>query len=228
MITQAFILAGGRGERLRPLTDSTPKPLVKLNSGTPIDYWINFFKKNGITDIVISVGYLADKIVEHVGDGRKHGIKARYTKEEQPLGTAGALKLAKNMLAEKFFMLNCDNMLEPNLQEMEKELAEAEGMIVGVQLPDVSAGGALVIEGNHIKAFAEKSQKGPGTMSSGFYLLRKEVLNRIPEGNASIEKQVFPKIAQEGKLKVHNYNGRWTDIGTIERLEQTRKLFPEA
>ncbi len=224
---QAFILAGGKGERLRPITDAIPKPLIKLNKLTLIEYWINFFKKNGVTDLIISVGYLGDKIIQHVGDGNKYEVRIRYTKEEQPLGTAGALKLATDMLADKFFMVNCDNMLEPDLKIMEKELENAEGILTGVQIPDVSNGGALIIKNNYIESFAEKAQKGPGMLSAGFYLLKKEVLKRIPEGNASMEKQVFPNMAKEGKLKVHVYNGRWTDVGTIERLELARKLFPE-
>ena len=225
---QAFILAGGKGERLRPLTETVPKPLIKLNKLALVEYWLEFFKKNGTTDLIIAVGHLGDKIVNHIGDGSKYGVRVRYTKEEQPLGTAGALRLAEDALADKFFMLNCDNILEPDLNRMEKELENAEGIIAGVQLADVSAGGSLITKNGYVEAFAEKSQQGPGIMSSGFYLLKKEILRRIPQGNVSIEKQVFPNMAKEGKLKVHTYSGRWSDVGTLERLEHARKLFPES
>ncbi len=227
MIKQAFILAGGRGERLRPLTDTIPKPLVTLNKLTLVEYWVEFFKKRGVTDLIISVGYLGDKIIEHVGDGSKYGVQARYTTEDKPLGTAGALKLAENMLDEKFFMCNCDNMLEPDLNQLQKELDASEGIITGVHMEDVSRGGALAINDNYVESFAEKSHQGPGVISAGFYLLSKDVLKRIPEGNVSIEKHVFPEMVKEKQLRVHHYNGRWTDVGTLERLEGARKLFPE-
>jgi len=227
MLTQAFILAGGKGERLKPLTETIPKSLIKLNKLSLVEYWIEFFKKNNVKDFIIAVGHLGDKIVEHVGDGSKYGVQVRYTKEEQPLGTAGPLKLAENMLAEKFAMVNCDNMLEPDLEQMEKELGNEEGIITGVHMEDASRGGSLVVKNNYVEAFTEKKQQGPGYISAGLYLLRKDILKRIPPGNASIEKNVFTEMAKEGKLKVLHYEGRWTDVGTLERLELAKKLFPE-
>ena len=225
---QAFILAGGKGERLRPLTETIPKPLIKLNRLCLVEYWIEFFKKNNVKDLIISVGHLGDKIIEHVGDGSKYGVKIRFIKEDQPLGTAGPLKLAENMLQDTFYMLNCDNILEPDLKILQREIGDAEGILTGVSIEDVSRGGALVTKDNYIESFAEKSQQGKGIISAGFYLLKKEVLKRITDGPMSIEKEVFPNIAKERKLKVHNYTNRWSDVGTIERLEHARKLFPEA
>ena len=84
MLTQAFILAGGKGERLKPLTETIPKSLIKLNKLSLVEYWIEFFKKNNVKDFIIAVGHMGDKIVEHVGDGSKYGVQVRYTKEEQP------------------------------------------------------------------------------------------------------------------------------------------------
>jgi NDP-sugar pyrophosphorylase family protein len=222
---QAFLLAGGRGERLKPLTNDIPKPLVKLNRLSLIEYWVEYFKKNNVNDLIISVGYMGEKIQDYLGD--VEGMNIHYIVEDTPMGTAGPLKMAEHLLDDKFFMLNVDNILEPELKEMLKELGDAEGILLAAQRPDVSEYGSLVVKDNYITEFKEKSETGPGVISGGFYLLRKSILNRIPGGKMSIEKEVFTKMVEEGKLKEYHYDGRWADVGNLERLDAAKKLFPE-
>ena len=107
-INQAIILAGGRGERLRPITDTIPKVMVEINEKPLLLYQIEYLKKFGITNIILSVGYLWEKIQDFFGDGAGFGIHIQYSIEEGFLGTGGALKLAKEALNDDFFLVNGD------------------------------------------------------------------------------------------------------------------------
>ena len=108
MINQAIILAGGRGERLRPITDTIPKVMVEINEKPLLLYQMEYLKKFGITNIILSVGYLWEKIQDFFGDGAGFGINIQYSVEEGFRGTGGALKLAKEALNDDFFLVNGD------------------------------------------------------------------------------------------------------------------------
>ena len=109
---KAIILAGGLGERLRPLTDNVPKPLLPVKGKPIVQHAIENFKKHGIKDIVLSVGYRADKIKEYFGDGSKFGVKISYCVEDEPLGTGGAIKKASKGIKKTFIAINGDNVAD--------------------------------------------------------------------------------------------------------------------
>ena len=115
---KAIILAGGLGERLRPLTDNIPKPLLPIKGKPIIEHAIDNFKKYGIKDIILSVGFKADKIKEYFGNGRKLGVKISYCVEENPLGTGGAIREASKGIKEKFIAINGDNLADFNWDEI--------------------------------------------------------------------------------------------------------------
>ena len=109
-ISQAFVLAGGKGERLRPLTDSIPKPLVAVAGKPILQYNIELLARHGVAEVILGTGHLHEKIEEFFGNGKKFGVHITYSVENGPLGTGGALLAAEKMLGPRFFMLNGDNL----------------------------------------------------------------------------------------------------------------------
>src|SRR3989344_1111270 len=116
--SKAVLLVGGMGTRLKPLTDTTPKALLKVNEKTITEHLFDLLKKYGIREVILCTGYLKDKIKEYFGDGSKVGINITYVEENSPLGTAGPLKLAKKYLKESFIVSNGDELKNINIPRM--------------------------------------------------------------------------------------------------------------
>ena len=222
---QAFILAGGKGTRLKPITHEIPKPLIPLHGKPIIEYSLDLFKKFGIKDIIISVGFKKEKIKEYFGDGKRFGVNITYIEEDEPLGTAGPLKLAKKFLKSSFIACNADELKEIDLMDMfmfHKE-NNALGTIALTSVEDTSKYGVANLAGNKILDFVEKPSKeeAPSNfINSGLYILESEVIDYVPEGFAMLEKDVFPKLAQEGKLFGYPFSGYWKPIGDLKQYEE--------
>ncbi|MBD3309761.1 NTP transferase domain-containing protein [Candidatus Woesearchaeota archaeon] len=223
-IKKAVILAGGLGTRLRPLTLEMPKSLITVHRKTLIEHLLDLFKRYGITDITLAVGHMSDQIKERFGDGREYGVNISYVEEKEPLGTAGCLRLIKDRLTETFIMTNGDELKELDLEEMEKvhKDNDAAATIALWQVEDPSAYGVAKIEGNKILQFVEKPKKeeAPSNLiNSGLYMIEPEVIDMIPEGFVMLEKDIFPKLAEQEKLFGYPFKGQWFDTGTFERWE---------
>ncbi|VVB99076.1 UTP--glucose-1-phosphate uridylyltransferase AglF [uncultured archaeon] len=245
-IRQAFVLAGGKGERLRPsnalkshltplilrkqLTDEIPKPLV-LVAGKPIlEYNIELLASHGVKEIILATGYMHNKIEEHFGDGRNFGVEIIYSEEKEPLGTGGALKAAENMLDESFFMVNGDNIADFHLSEMAKKhfTKKAQATIALTEVDDISGFGVAKVDGERILEFVEKPEKGKETgrfVNAGTYVIEKKALELLPEGFSLIEKAMFPQLAKAGKLYCHMHKGLWLTTDTFERLERAENAI---
>lgn len=221
----ALILAGGKGTRLKPITNEIPKPLVPLHEKPILQHTIDLLKKHNIKEILISIGFKGDKIKEYFGNGKRFGVNIKYIEENEPLGTAGPLNLAKEFLTETFLMCNADELKNINLNDMYLFHKEKKGIgtIALTSVSDPSAYGVANLEGSKIIEFIEKPKKedAPSNLiNSGLYILEPEVLNFVPEGNSMMEKEVFPKIAKKGKLFGYHFSGQWFDTGTMERYEK--------
>ncbi|MBI4142136.1 nucleotidyltransferase family protein [Candidatus Woesearchaeota archaeon] len=221
---KAFVLAGGKGTRLAPLTKELPKPLIPLHDKPLLEHVIDLFKKYGINDMIISIGYKGDKIKQYFGDGKKFGINISYVEEQEPLGTAGPLKLAEKFLTETFVMCNADELKNINLVDMfvahKENKAKATLALTTVENP--SDYGVARMDGNKITEFVEKP-KDPNVgnlISAGLYILEPEIIKLVLNGPCSIERDVFPKIAAEGKLFGYPFSGQWFDTGTLQRYEK--------
>lgn len=225
-LNKALILAGGKGERLKPITNEMPKPMVPLQGKPILQHAVDLMKKYGITEIYISIGYKGDKIKEYFGDGSRFGVKIFYIEEDKPLGTAGPLKLAKQYLTETFVMCNADELKDIDLLDMflfHKE-KNAKATIALTTVADPSAYGVASLQGNWIQEFIEKPKNPPSNLiNAGLYILEPEVIDMVPEGFAMIEKQIFPKIAEEKKLLGYSFTGQWMDTGTMERYAKAQK-----
>jgi NDP-sugar pyrophosphorylase family protein len=224
---QAFILAGGRGERLGELTSNTPKPMIDVNGKPILEHLILEIKKHGVKEVILGLGYKAEVVQGYFGD-EKNGIKFGYSIEKEFLGTGGALKFAEAMLDNKFLMMNGDTLMDINLTEMAKlhEKSKALATIALTKVENVESFGIAKLNGNVIEEFVEKPRKedAPSNLANaGAYILEKENLKLLPDGFCLIEKTMFPALAKQRKLFGFVHKGKWLPTDTLERLENARK-----
>jgi mannose-1-phosphate guanylyltransferase len=219
---QALILAGGEGTRLRPLTSTVPKPVLPLANRPFISYMIDWLGRHGVDDIVMSCGFLAEEVQSVLGDGDGR-IRLRYIEEESPLDTAGAVKLAEDLLDERFWVLNGDILADFDLSAIERfhSRHEAVATIALVRVDDPSAYGLVRTDADgRITGFLEKpspEEIDTDLVNGGAYMLERAVLDRIEVGApTSFERDVFPALVGAG-LCGCAVEGYWLDIGTPER-----------
>ena len=225
---KVVILAGGKGTRLRPLTYEVPKALLPIHGKTLTEHLFDLFKKYEIKDILISVGYLKEKIMEYIADGVRFGVDVGYIEEDKPLGTAGPVKLARHKLNDTFIVTNGDELKDIDLEEMYK-LHKENNALVTIALTtvdDPSEYGVARLAGSKILEFVEKPKKGKSPsnlINSGLYIVEPEVIDMIPDGKSMFEKDVFPKLAEKGKLFGYPFSGQWFDTGNMDRYEKAIK-----
>ena len=220
-VLKAVILAGGYGRRLKPLTNNVPKPLIPV-LGKPIIVWqIEWLKKSGIDEIIICTGYLKEELINSLGNGRKYGVKIGYVVEEEPLGTAGALKNAEVFLDESFYLINGDNLTNLELAPL-SELSEP--YIVSMALvPLRSPYGVVKLDGERVMSFQEKPLINKVWINAGVYFMKPDIFNYLPN-RGDLETKVFPRLAREGRLKGVVYpNAYWRGIDTQKDLEEAER-----
>jgi mannose-1-phosphate guanylyltransferase len=223
---QAVILVGGEGTRLRPLTSRTPKPIVPLVDRPFIVYMLEWLRRHGVDDVIMSCGFRADQVREILGDGSAHGVRLRFAEEPEPLGTGGALRFAEDLLDERFFMLNGDVLTDIDLtaQLAQHEATGARGTLALVPVEDPTAYGLVRMhDDNAVREFVEKpspDQVDTNLISAGAYVLERSVLELIEPGrNVSIEREVWPALVGDG-LYGFPTSAYWLDIGTPDRYLQ--------
>jgi mannose-1-phosphate guanylyltransferase len=223
---QALILAGGEGTRLRPLTSTVPKPVVPLVDRPFITYMLEWLRRHGVDDVIMSCGFMASGVRNVLGDGSQLGLRLRYVEEPAPMGTGGAVKFAEQLLDERFLMLNGDVLtdldLTPQLVQHEETGARATLALIGVE--DPTAYGLVILnEDRSVAEFLEKpapDQIHTNLISAGAYVLERSVLDILePNQPASIERDVFPRLVGDG-LYGYPAEGYWLDIGTPQRYLQ--------
>lgn len=225
MVTQAVILVGGEGTRLRPLTSRLPKPVLDVVDRPFLAHMLDWLSSHGIREAVMCCGFKADVLIEHLGEGVVHGIKLTYVTEPEPRGTAGALKFAEEHLHERFVMLNGDVLTDLDLtaQIEAHEATGASGTLGLVPVEDPSSFGLVRLrEGNEVRGFVEKPKPeeiDTDLISAGCYVLeRAAALPLIPaDVNVSIEREVFPKLVDNGLHGFPHRGAYFMDLGTPER-----------
>ena len=224
---QALILAGGEGTRLRPLTSTMPKPVVPLAGQPFITHMLDWLRRHGVQDVIMSCGFLADGVRDVLGDGAGLGLRLRYLEEPKPLGTGGALKFAQDMLEERFFMLNGDVLTDIDLtaQLHQHERSGAQATLALIAVDDPSSYGLVRRNDDlSVREFLEKpsvDQIDTNLVNAGAYILQRSVLDIMaPAGTKiSIEREVFPRLVGQG-LYGYEASGYWLDIGTPDRYMQ--------
>jgi len=212
---KAIILAGGRGKRLRPITDYVPKPLIPLNNTPIIEWQIKYLKKYGVQEIIICTGYKAEMIKNYLEMKKNLGVKIKFSVEKTPLGTGGAIKHAGISIKDKsFFVMNGDIITNINL----KQLAKKQNSIAAIELK--TKFGIMETKNDKVTKFKEKKEIPDLWMNAGIYHLQKETLKDLPKiGN--IEKTFFPDYAKKGKLKTVKFkNVSWYSIDSFKDMEE--------
>jgi D,D-heptose 1,7-bisphosphate phosphatase len=233
MIDQAVILCGGRGTRLGALTAELPKPLLPVDEAPFLDLLLFELGRHGIRRILLLGGFAAARIAEYVAttpQKARFGLAVEVAVEPGPAGTGGALWYARNRLAESFFLLNGDSWFDVNFLDLAARLAQepaALGVIALRQLPDAARYGAVNLSGDRIVAFAERpTGGGPGLVSGGVYALRRAAVDRVGP-QSSLEAELFPELAAEGRLRGVVFDRYFVDIGMPEDLARARREIPQ-
>ncbi len=230
---QALVLAGGEGTRLRPLTLTTPKPVMPFAGRPFMTFMLDWLARHGVDDVILSCGFMSDAVESVLGDLHA-GMRLRYVHEDEPLGTAGPLRLALDTGAlkdERLFVLNGDVLSDMDLtaEREQHERTGARATLCLIAVDDTESYGVVPTnEAHEVEAFLEKSP-GPAPtnrINAGAYLLERDVIEQIPAGRAvSIEREIFPALVGEG-LYGYLAAGYWKDIGTPRRyLEGTWDLL---
>jgi mannose-1-phosphate guanylyltransferase len=224
---QAVILVGGKGTRLRPLTADRPKPIVPIVDRPFLAYALEWVASHGITDVVLCCGFRSDAVVDAIGDGSRHGVRVTWVFEDEPRGTAGALKLAEPHLQERFVLINGDVLTDMDLtaQLAAHEASGARATLALVPVEDPSAYGLVRLEEDgRVRGFLEKPEPediDTDLISAGAYVLERDVLDLIPAGReVSIEREVWPRLVGAGLHGFVHRDAYWMDIGTPERYVQ--------
>jgi len=227
-IKKAIILAGGKGTRLYPLTLDIPKSLIPMQGKTLTELVLDILKKYEVRDIILSVGCLSEKMQEYFKDGQEFGVNISYCVEKEPKGTAGPLILLPK-LKETFLMMNADNLFNLDFEKFYQthKNNKAVATIALTEVEDTSQYGVVKLEGQKITGFVEKpkSEDAPSHfINSGYYILEPEVFDLVKDKEfAMLEKDVFPQLAQQGKLFGYYDSGQWFDTGTPEIYERANK-----
>ncbi len=243
----AIVLAGGFGTRLRQAVSGQPKVLAPAAGRPFLDYLMAYLARQGICHVILSTGYLAEQIRAFAGDGSRWGFEVTYSEEREPLGTGGALRLASETLdSERFFALNGDTLFQVDLSRLwkahHKFQCAATLALRRVRCAEwLERGFVTLAKDGRILSFDEKPGSIQGTsperfaldrsplqgtaphtvlMNGGVYVLEKAALYSVRLGTkASLELDVFPRLAQSGQISGIVQEGYFTDIGTPESLE---------
>ena len=227
--TPALLLVGGLGTRLRTAVPSVPKPLASVGNKSFLELLIRQLKHQGIRRLIMCTGYLADQVENEFGDGRALDLEITYSKELEPLGTGGAVKLARSQLgdASEFLVMNGDSFLEIDLGsfiQFHRDRGALVSMAV-VRVEDSSRYGTVQVDsGQKVIGFLEKAgSNGPGLVNAGVYVFDPSVLERIPEGRTSLEKDLFPHLLDKG-VYAQEHSGMFIDIGIPEDYARAQQL----
>lgn len=223
---QALILVGGRGTRLGDLARDTPKPLMPIAGDKRfLDYLIEDLARHGVEEIILLAGHLAEAVEARYLGATIRGARVSVVRESAPAGTAGALRCAADRLDDVFFMTNGDSLLDMNYLALATALGpKDQGVLALRKVDDATRFGRVEVVDGHVVAFHEKDAafQGAALISGGVYLLRRSVLDLINTVPASIETDVFPRLAQSGTLASIESGGFFIDIGLPETLAQAR------
>jgi NDP-sugar pyrophosphorylase family protein len=219
----AVVLAGGLGTRLRSIVADRPKVLAQAAGQPFLNYILNYLASQGLQQVVLCVGYLADQVQDFAGDGSAWDLHINYSLEDNPLGTGGALRKASIQIEGPFFALNGDTLFMVNMSALWLAHCSIRPLATVALLPvsDGSARGCVTLdENNRIISFNEKpAATGVALVNGGVYVLEPGALDSVPANQpVSIEREVFPDLAAQGLLAGYVQAAYFTDIGTPESL----------
>jgi phosphoheptose isomerase len=232
-LIDAIILAGGKGTRLSSVIADRPKPMADVEGRPFIEWLIRQLRAQGVRRIILSTGHMAELFEAWFGSGRRLGVEIVYSREQEPLGTGGAMRLAlQHAHSHVVLVMNGDSFCGFSLQDMlaAHKASNAKATLVLTDVPSTDRYGSVVVnEAGAVQAFREKQAgMGAGRINAGVYLLHRDVISAIPEHQAvSIEREVFPSLIGHG-LHACVAEGPFIDIGTPESYRDAGDVLREA
>ncbi|WP_046173834.1 nucleotidyltransferase family protein [Domibacillus indicus] len=226
-----ILLAGGRGKRLRPITDRIPKPMVPLLNKPLLDYNLNVFKMNGIYRVIMTVCYKKEVIQQHAGFGRQDGLYIQYIEERKPLGTAGSLFASSGLFKETLAILSGDaltNIPLRHVYDFHKEKGARVTIVTTVADRPEQFGVCLTDPKGRLLSLLEKPADAhlwTNQVSTGIYLIEPSVFEDYPfQGEVDFAKDVFPALlSNQEPVYVYETNAYWQDIGTHRAYKLAEK-----
>jgi dTDP-glucose pyrophosphorylase len=222
---RAVIMAGGAGTRLRPLTESTPKPLLRVGGKVLIEVLIERLRQSGIGEVIVTLHHKAEVLRESLGDGRRLGVHLEYVEEPRPLGTVGSLPLLRDRLDRPFLVVNADILTKCDFRAMwDFHRAEGVEMTVGFSLHQVEIPyGEFTLRGSRVTRVQEKPRKEI-PINAGIYLLEPTVVDAIPAGEAMDATDLIGVLlAQERAVAAYPIREYWLDVGRHPDLEKAHR-----
>lgn len=219
------LMAGGKGERLRPLTENTPKPLLKVGKKCIIDHNVDRLIAYGINHVNVTVNYLGEQLEEHYAEP-KNGVQVRTFREPKYLGTIGSIKFVDTFYNDTILVMNSDLFTNIDYEDffLHFKLHNAEMSVAAVPYDISIPYGILELEGRNIKGLLEKP-KYNYYVNAGIYLIQKSVLSEIPENEFFNATDLIEKLIVKGKSVIrYPLDGTWIDIGQYSELEKAKKL----
>ena len=225
----AVILSGGLGTRLRPFTNIIPKPLLPIGEKAILEIQIEQLKKAGFTDVVLATNYKSEYIENFFGDGSRYGVNLHISKEDEPLGTAGPLKLIEEMLTEPFLVMNGDILTDldfAKLYEFSCDREEKMTVVIKKLLMPYQFGN-IEFEGDVVTNIVEKPSIITYAMS-GIYIMRPEILNDIPAGTYfGMDKLILKLLSNKEKILKYEMKAYWLDVGREEDYNKAQEIYKE-
>ncbi len=224
---EAIILAGGKGSRLREIVPDRPKPMAMVAGRPFLEIVIRSLATKGVSRVVLSLGFMAEKIINHFGS-HFAGVEIVYVVEERPLGTGGAVRLAMTKcLQESFFVFNGDTFLDLEVANLNVFWQKKRNLvIVARQVSDTSRYGRLIVEDGLVKGFSEKGISGPGLINAGCYVFTRGQLNEYEVNEPfSLESDYLNTAVHNSPVDVYVTNGHFIDIGVPEDYHRAQLEF---
>ncbi len=227
-VTQAVILAGGLGKRLRPLTYTTPKPMIPIHGKPFLAYIIELLKANGITEVVLLVGYLHEQIEGYFGDGKKFGITILYSQSPVEADTGTRIMQASALLKKNFLLLYGDNYWPFQLSALTQwyKNMKTKAVVTVYHNADHATRNNMLVENGLVKVYDRSRQKEHlNGVDIGFFILDKNILKNLPRRNFSFEEVVLPKLIAEKQLAGFLTDHKYYGLSTPERIPAIQEYF---
>lgn len=225
---QIAILSGGLGTRLGELTRNTPKSLIQIAGKPFLEYQLDFLKKAGIENILLCTGHMGKQIENIFGNGNRYGVNIKYSHEEKPLGTAGALKNGEDKLKDPFITLYGDSYVFLDFSEMTSYFQSQDklALMTVFRNSDRYDRSNTAIQGHLVKEYSKKNRTGDMEyIDYGVNIFRKSVLEMIPENQFCSLEELFPKLIEEEQLLAYEVHQRFYETGSPEGLEDFKQYI---
>ena len=227
--TQAVILAGGRGTRLRPLTDTVPKPMIEFHGKVFLEYLIEMLRDQGFERVLLLLGYLPEAVCDYFGHGERWGVEIEYSVSPVEDDTGRRLKLAKSRIDPVFLLLYCDNYWPMRFDAMWRQFTTAgvKASVTVYRNSDRYTRDNLRVDSEGYVVEYDKSRSSPGLsgVDIGFILLQHSIIGLLPDENVSFEQVVYPQLVAQRQLRAYVTEHRYYSVGSHERLHLTDEFL---